>query len=70
MLDLTTDATADVMAACADLSRSSQDKIVCTLKKYVSSEKSDAVRLNPCVDLRAGWKKSAEKEALPRAGNH
>ncbi len=34
MLDLTTDDTADVMTVCANLSRSSQDKIACTLKKF------------------------------------
>ena len=34
MLDVMTDDTADVMTACANLSRSSQDKIACTLKKF------------------------------------
>lgn len=34
MLDVTTDDTADVMTAYTNLSRSSQDKIACTLKKF------------------------------------
>lgn len=34
MLDATTDDTADVITACANLSRSSQGKIACTLKKF------------------------------------
>jgi len=67
MLDVTPGDIADVMLACADLSRSSQDKIVCALKKIFSAgEKAGIVRVNPCVDLRAGGKRAAEKEALTR----
>lgn len=67
MLDVTPGDIADVMLACADLSRSSQDKIVCALKKIFSAgEKAGVVRVNPCVDLRAGGKRAAEKEALTR----
>lgn len=67
MLDVTPGDIADVMLACADLSRSSQDKIVCALKKiFAAGEKAGVVRVNPCVDLRAGGKRAAEKEALTR----
>lgn len=67
MLDVTPGDIADVMLACADLSRSSQDKIVCALKKiFAAGEKAGVVRANPCVDLRAGGKRAAEKEALTR----
>lgn len=67
MLDVTPVDIADVMLACADLSRSSQDKIVCALKKiFAAGEKAGVVRVNPCVDLRAGGKRAAEKEALTR----
>lgn len=67
MLDVTPGDIADVMLACADLSRSSQDKIVCALKKiFTAGEKAGVVRANPCVDLRAGGKRAAEKEALTR----
>lgn len=67
MLDVTPGDIADVMLSCADLSRSSQDKIVCALKKIFSAgEKAGVVRVNPCVDLRAGGKRAAEKEALTR----
>lgn len=67
MLDVTPGDIADVMLACADLSRSSQDKIVCALKKiFAAGEKTGVVRVNPCVDLRAGGKRAAEKEALSR----
>lgn len=67
MLDVTPGDIADVMLACADLSRSSQDKIVCALKKiFAAGEKAGVVRVNPCVDLRAGGKRTAEKEALTR----
>lgn len=67
MLDVTQGDIADVMLACADLSRSSQDKIVCALKKiFAAGEKAGVVRVNPCVDLRAGGKRAAEKEALTR----
>lgn len=67
MLDVTPGDIADVMLACADLSRSSQDKIVCALKKiFTAGEKAGVVRVNPCVDLRAGGKRAAEKEALTR----
>lgn len=67
MLDVTPGDIADVMLACADLSRSSQDKIVCALKKiFAAGEKAGVVRINPCVDLRAGGKRAAEKEALTR----
>lgn len=67
MLDVTPGDIADVMLACADLSRSSQDKIVCALKKiFAAGEKAGVVRVNPCVDLRAGGKRAAEKEALSR----
>ncbi len=34
MLDVTTNDIADMMTTSADLSRSSQDKIACTLKKF------------------------------------
>ena len=57
MLEVSEDDIAEVMRACGDLSRSSQDKIVCALKK---------MRHNPCAGLRAGGKKAAEKEALSR----
>lgn len=67
MLDVTPGDIADVMLSCADLSRSSQDKIVCALKKiFAAGEKAGVVRVNPCVDLRAGGKRAAEKEALTR----
>ena len=67
MLDVTPGDIANVMLACADLSRSSQDKIVCALKKiFAAGEKAGVVRVNPCVDLRAGGKRAAEKEALTR----
>lgn len=67
MLDVTPGDIADVMLSCADLSRSSQDKIVCALKKiFAAGEKAGVVRANPCVDLRAGGKRAAEKEALTR----
>ena len=67
MLDVTPGDIADVMLACADLSSSSQDKIVCALKKiFAAGEKAGVVRVNPCVDLRAGGKRAAEKEALTR----
>ena len=67
MLDVTPGDIADVMLACADLSRSSQDKIVCALKKiFTAGEKAGVVRVNPCVDLRAGGKRATEKEALTR----
>lgn len=67
MLDVTPGDIADVMLACANLSRSSQDKIVCALKKiFTAGEKAGVVRVNPCVDLRAGGKRAAEKEALTR----
>lgn len=55
------------MRACGALSRSSQDKIVCALKKiFEAGERAGIVRHNPCAGLRAGGKKSAEKEALSR----
>lgn len=67
MLDVTPGDIADVMLACANLSRSSQDKIVCALKKiFAAGEKAGVVRVNPCVDLRAGGKRAEEKEALTR----
>lgn len=67
MLDVTPGDIADVMLSCADLSRSSQDKIVCALKKiFAAGEKAGVVHVNPCVDLRAGGKRAAEKEALTR----
>lgn len=71
MLDVTPGDIADVMLSCADLSRSSQDKIVCALKKiFAAGEKAGVVRVNPCVDLRAGGKRAAEKEALTRQQMH
>lgn len=42
MLDVTPGDIADVMLACADLSRSSQDKIVCALKKFLPRAKRPA----------------------------
>lgn len=67
MLDVTPGDIADVMLACADLSRSSQDKIVCALKKiFEAGERAGVVRHNPCAGLRAGGKRAAEKEALTR----
>lgn len=67
MLEVSEDDIAEVMRACGALSRSSQDKIVCALKKiFAAGEKAGVVRANPCVDLRAGGKRAAEKEALTR----
>lgn len=65
MVDVTTDDTADVMTAYANLSRSSQDKIACTLKNFVTCEKSGVVRLNLCADL-VPERKSGREEALTR----
>lgn len=67
MLEVSEDDIAEVMRACGALSRSSQDKIVCALKKiFEAGERAGVVRHNPCAGLRAGGKKSAEKEALSR----
>lgn len=67
MLEVSEDDIAEVMRACGDLSRSSQDKIVCALKKiFEAGERAGVVRHNPCAGLRAGGKKAAEKEALSR----
>lgn len=67
MLEASEDDIAEVMRACGALSRSSQDKIVCALKKiFEAGERAGVVRHNPCAGLRAGGKKSAEKEALSR----
>ena len=67
ILEVSEDDIAEVMRACGALSRSSQDKIVCALKKiFEAGERAGVVRHNPCAGLRAGGKKSAEKEALSR----
>ena len=67
MLEVSENDIAEVMRACGALSRSSQDKIVCALKKiFEAGERAGIVRHNPCAGLRAGGKKSAEKEALSR----
>ena len=54
-----------VMAAAADLSKSSQQKIVVTMKRiFASAAKNGIIQASPCTDLKAGGKASEEKIPL------
>ncbi len=56
-----------VMLAAADLSKSSQQKIVTTLKRiFAAAEDNDLIKRSPCRDLKAGGKPSQEKLPLDK----
>lgn len=66
ILEVSEDDIAEVMRACGALSRSSQDKIVCALKKiFEAGERAGVVRHNPCAGLRAGGKNRPKKRRCP-----
>lgn len=65
MAEVTEDDIEKVMSRCEELSRSSQDKIVCALRNiFKAGKKAGVVKINPCEDLKAGGDKPKEKPAL------
>lgn len=67
MRAVTSDDIGRVMAACAGLSKSSQQKIVTTLKRiFYSAEGAGLIPHDPCRKLKAGGAPSAEKTPLTK----
>jgi len=57
----------EVMTACASMSRSSQQKIVTTLRRICAAAVRDGLlEKDPAADLKPGGEESAEKEALTK----
>ena len=68
MSEITPDIIDALMAAEAHYSRSLQDKLVSALRKiFTAAYKEGVIKVSPCVDLKAGGKKPAEKDALTAA---
>lgn len=65
--DIKPDDIKAVMLAAAGLSKSSQQKIVTTLKRiFAAAEDNDLIKRSPCRDLKAGGKPSQEKLPLDK----
>lgn len=63
--DVKWDDILSVMAAASELSKSSQQKIVVTMKRiFAAAVKNGIISANPCAELKAGGKGSAEKIPL------
>ena len=68
MSEITPDIIDSLMEAEAGYSRSLQDKLVSALRKIITAAyKEGVIKASPCVDLKAGGKKPAEKDALTAA---
>ena len=68
MSEITPDIIDSLMEAEAGYSRSLQDKLVSALRKiFTAAYKEGVIKVSPCVDLKAGGKKPAEKDALTAA---
>ena len=66
--DVKPDDVRRVMAACAKMSKSSQQKIVTTLKRiFEAAEENGMIERSPCGRLKAGGEKPAEKIPLTDA---
>ena len=66
--DIKPDDIKAVMLAASDLSNSSQQKIVTTLKRlFAAAEDNELIKRSPCRDLKAGGKPPAEKLPLDKA---
>lgn len=65
--EVTWDDTLAVMAAAADMSKSANQKIACTMRRiFDSAEKNNLIPRSPCRDLKPGGKKAGEKVPLTK----
>lgn len=68
LADVKPDDVKAVMAAAASLSKSTQQKIVTTLKMiFGAAEDNDLILKSPCRNIKAGGRKAVEKKPLTQA---